>query len=113
MSGIIIDDIFCENSSYICKYCNSPIWEQETRINYCVVCKNELCEFDLQEQNPYYFTRVATAFIDGNNKFEYLRNKNGDVIIFKNQIIAEIALIYHNEIPDNLYFIEIDYMGKQ
>jgi len=110
MSGIIIDGEYCENSDFICRYCDSPIWEQETNSNYCVSCGKKLCESELQEQNPYHFVRIAIAYLDINGKYDYLKDKTGTAIIFENQIKAEIALYYNNENPEDYYFVEIDYM---
>jgi hypothetical protein len=110
MSGIFIDGKFCENSDLVCKRCNSLVWEMETKGNYCQSCNHFLSEEESDMQNPFYFPRVAVAYIKQNNEYEYLKESNGEIIIFENQMIAESALLNHNANLEEFYFVEIDYM---
>lgn len=112
MSGIIIDGKFFENSDLICKYCHSPVWEMELFSNFCLLCNQYRNDSDTMIQNQFYFPRVAIAYSNSDNEFAYLKDKAGGVIIFENQITAEIVLINHRMNPEDYYFIEVDYIGN-
>jgi hypothetical protein len=68
-------------------------------------------ETEIQDQS--YFPRVAIAFINLNNEYEYLNDRNGNIINFESQMTAEAVLIVHRENAENYYFIEIDYANNQ
>jgi DNA-directed RNA polymerase subunit RPC12/RpoP len=110
MSGIIFEDKHYENSDLVCKYCSSPVWEIEARGNFCLTCNKILNDSDTKTQNQFYFPRVGIAYLNHDNKYQYLKDKKGEIIIFENQMSAESSLIVCKMKPEDFYYIEEDYL---
>lgn len=112
MSGIIIENNFYENSDLICKRCNSSVWEIEHMGNLCLVCNSFLNDSDTTPQHHFYFPRVGVAYLNHDSEYVYLKDKQGKIIVFENQMSAECSLIAHKTNPEHFYFVEIDFLNN-
>jgi hypothetical protein len=110
MGGIFINNEFCEDSDLICKRCNSILWEVESRGNFCLTCNKFIDDSETEIQEELLLPPVAIAFYD--NEYKYLKDKEGNIMIFENQIDAEFSLLYCDVEPEDFYFIDIDHLNN-
>ncbi len=117
MSGIFINGRWHENTDMICRRCGSPVWKSDLpQYEYqCLKCDEDLFSFEAEEQNAHYLPRVflATHFEGITiNPLAYLQDDNHNLLIFDNQIAAELFLTQHGysgEDLETVYFVEIDH----
>lgn len=121
MSGIFIDGVFHENTDLICRRCKAPAWPSDNpEYSYqCLVCDEDLYEFETEEQDPHYQPKVMIARpindIPLNTAIEYiLDDDTGEARVFVNQIEAEMFLIGHGIDPEDadIYFVEFEHEPK-
>lgn len=119
MSGIFIKDLgFCENTDRICQRCKTSVWQTNTPgyLFQCLVCDEDLYEFETKGQDPRYMPRVIIGRhvhdITLNNQLEFIMDNEGNERIFDNQPQAEEFLLsvgFDTEDLEFMYFIEIDH----